>query len=95
MTPVELRAHTHFAVSLPANLPACMGGWCHIRESCQRYGAQTGFDPIERLCEPGLDGVVDGYPVRIHRLVGSWERPLLPSMLRPADFLTPADAVPA
>lgn len=73
-------------------LPACMGGWCTIREACPRYGAQTGVDPVERLCEQNRDGTINGYPVRVVRPAGSWERRLVPSMLRPAD---PFDALRA
>jgi hypothetical protein len=61
-------------VVLPMRLPACMGGWCELRDDCTRYHAKTGADPVERLCNPGRDGMIDGYPVRIVRPVGTWER---------------------
>lgn len=71
-------------------LPACMGGWCHVRESCPRYQAQTGVDPVERLCEPGRDGFVYGYPVQVVRPAGTWERRSVPQLLRAP---TPFDAI--
>jgi hypothetical protein len=40
----------------PAHLPACMGGWCTLRQACPRYHAQSGVDPVERLCNRGRDG---------------------------------------
>jgi hypothetical protein len=70
--------------------PACMGGWCALRDDCPRYHAQSGEEPSERLCEPGRDGVSATYPVRIQRRVGSWERTSVPSLLRPA---TPFDSL--
>lgn len=60
-------------VSLPHKLPACMGGWCKMREACTRYHANTAGEPVERLCEPGQDGVIDGYPIRLVRAAGTWE----------------------
>lgn len=92
-----LTATTTRACALPVplfapGLPACMGGWCTIREACPRYGAQTGVDPVERLCEQNRDGTINGYPVRVVRPAGSWELRLVPSMLRPAD---PFDALRA
>jgi hypothetical protein len=32
--------------------PACMGGWCAVRDRCTYYQAQDRRYPIERLCEP-------------------------------------------
>lgn len=66
-------------------LPACMGGWCRIRDACPRYHANSVVEPAERLCDAGKDGCLSGYPVIVRRPVGSWERPMVPSMLRPAD----------
>lgn len=38
-------------------LPACMGGWCSIRESCACYKSpHDRNEPAERLCPRGLDG---------------------------------------
>lgn len=34
-------------------LPACMGGWCPMRESCRLYHAGSEGRPSERLCPPG------------------------------------------
>jgi hypothetical protein len=67
-----------------------MGGWCHIRDSCPRYYAQTGMDPSERLCDPADDGRIAGQAIVIRRAAGTWERRPLPSQLRPAD---PFDAL--
>lgn len=36
---------------------ACMGGWCSRREQCQNYHAEDRRNPIERICEPGRDGL--------------------------------------
>ena len=65
--------------------PACLGGWCRLRVACSRYVADSDLDPIERICEHGRDGVSSTYPVSFVRRVGSWERRMVPSMLRPAD----------
>lgn len=61
----------------------CMGGWCTQRDRCPNYHSESRAQPAERLCEPGQDGIRDGYPVRIHRPAGQWER--LPSQVTPAD----------
>lgn len=57
-----------------ASLPACMGGWCELREDCSRYHAATDVDPVDRLCEMGHDGIIDGYPVILLRPAGTWGR---------------------
>ena len=31
--------------------PACMGGWCAVRESCGHYYRDTVLYPSERLCD--------------------------------------------
>ena len=34
--------------------PPCMGGWCHVRDVCQRYVQTHGrYQPVERLCSKG------------------------------------------
>lgn len=40
----------------PPRQPACMGGWCRIRDRCGHYNASDRTRPIERLCEPNQDG---------------------------------------
>lgn len=32
---------------------SCMGGWCHIRDTCRRHTMEIRSLPIERLCEQG------------------------------------------
>lgn len=36
--------------------PACMGGWCRVREHCCHYQAHGRTELSERLCLPGSDG---------------------------------------
>ena len=63
-------------------IQSCMGGWCLKRETCAHYlAASPHQDPEERLCLPGRDGEREGYPVRIHRSSGTWERVGIPSPL--------------
>lgn len=35
-----------------SELPACMGGFCQVRESCARFHASNRAYPSERLCSP-------------------------------------------
>lgn len=71
----------------------CMGGFCQRRSACPHYDAPTNrVNPAERLCDAGADGVVDGWPVRVHRQVGEWERPIEPSHQQPAE---PFDGIAA
>lgn len=37
-------------------IPACMGGWCALRDHCPAYHAAERDFPSERLCIPGHDG---------------------------------------
>lgn len=40
--------------------PACMGGWCTLRDHCPHYHSEDrSRRPSERLCLPGLDGISD------------------------------------
>ena len=39
-------------------MTACMGGYCQKREACQHYHAADRRNPVERLCVPGIDGVL-------------------------------------
>lgn len=65
-------------------LPACMGGWCGIRERCPHYAAgHASRTPAERLCMPEFDGVGADIAVRITLPAGSWERKHA-ALLRPA-----------
>lgn len=35
-------------------LPACMGGWCTLRERCHHYVLPaSSVDPADRLCQRG------------------------------------------
>jgi hypothetical protein len=53
---------------------ACMGGWCGIRDRCERYNATPDpkRPPVERLCIPGTDGFAYGTPVVIAQPQGPW-----------------------
>ena len=31
---------------------ACAGGWCPIRDRCQRHQQENRWSPIERACQP-------------------------------------------
>jgi hypothetical protein len=86
---IDLNAEALPRVSLVtlAKLPACMGGWCARRDKCRQYHAVHARRVVERLCEAGADGVVEGYPVLVHRQVGTWERRTDPALLsRPGLF---------
>jgi len=66
------------------SIQSCAGGWCTRRDHCANYhAADPAKEPSERLCVPGQDGVREGFPIRIHRAAGTWER--LPSQQTPAD----------
>jgi hypothetical protein len=60
----------------------CMGGWCHLRDKCRNH-EPNGRKPVERMCETGSTDAFE--PVRVVHPVGTWERPIVASMLRPAD----------
>ncbi len=62
----------------------CLGGWCTQRQRCPHYHAASPDIPAEdgRLCLPGKDGELDGYPVQIHRPAGTWEPPNASSLAR-------------
>lgn len=63
----------------------CMGGRCHVRDSCVHYVKPTTREnPIERLCAPGREVLMGGYPVQIYRPAGAWERTLAGDLLLPA-----------
>ena len=67
--------------------PSCAGGWCEIRESCHHYRPGVpSVAIIERMCEPGQDGVLDGHFIQVLRPVGSWERIALPLSRLAAPF---------
>lgn len=40
----------------------CMGGFCALRERCAHYHAEARWEPSERLCRPGQDGISDVVP---------------------------------
>lgn len=64
----------------------CMGGFCARRSACPHHSEPTNrVNPAERLCDPGHDGWIDGEPMRVHREAGSWERPMVPTLLRAAE----------
>jgi hypothetical protein len=53
----------------------CLGGWCARRDACAHHVSPTNrADPAERLCDRGNDGFIDGFPVRVNRSIGTWER---------------------
>ena len=39
-------------------MTACLGGWCGQRNACPHYHAADRRHPVERLCVPGIDGVL-------------------------------------
>lgn len=38
--------------------PACMGGWCALRDRCPHFHADDRSEPAERLCPPRQDGAI-------------------------------------
>lgn len=43
-----------YPVRKPRVLPACMGGYCNLRDTCNRYHQMAHrTSPAERLCTPG------------------------------------------
>lgn len=40
-------------------VPACMGGWCALRDQCPAYHAELRGQPYERLCRTNQDGKSD------------------------------------
>jgi hypothetical protein len=47
--------------------PACMGGWCSLRNGCPNYLTRQGRgEPAERLCVKGADGVRKSYAHETH-----------------------------
>jgi hypothetical protein len=63
-------------------MPACLGGWCRVRDRCERHITDHREHVVERLCDRGDEGQ---YRLISIRSVGDWERPMLPSLLRPAE----------
>ena len=54
---------------------ACMGGWCERRDVCPHYLApMRAVSPSERLCDPCIDGAINGKPMQVWRSIGTWER---------------------
>lgn len=41
-------------------MKSCLGGWCHLREKCPHYSLPAHYEPVERMCVPGMDGVHRG-----------------------------------
>lgn len=52
MTPTPLLPADLRATSAPA-IPACMGGWCAVRDRCQRHLQTDRGIVAERLCPKG------------------------------------------
>lgn len=52
--------------------PACLGGWCRQRETCEHYQATHRPVVVERLCDKGHDGEMTERPIVIHRPAGEW-----------------------
>lgn len=48
-------------------LAACMGGLCHLRDSCGHYHADDRRYPHERMCPPGA-AFTSWIPIRSMRL---------------------------
>lgn len=44
-----------------AELPACMGGWCTVRDRCAQHLTMARRVVVERMCERGHEAPV---PVR-------------------------------
>ena len=55
--------------------PACLGGWCKQRETCEHYQATHRTTYVERLCDMGHDGEMTERQIVVHRPAGDWERP--------------------
>lgn len=70
---------------------ACMGGWaCPKREHCRLHVQQDRTHVAERLCEPGQ---FDAYePIRVRRKAGTWERPQVAALLKPATWFGALEA---
>lgn len=65
-------------------IPACMGGFCHVRNRCERHTTDKREHVAERLCARGEEGA---YRLISFRPIGDWERTVAPSMLRaPSPF---------
>lgn len=60
MNAVDHRAHTRVLPSLPA----CMGGFCAVRDTCARFHASNRAYPSERLCSPHRNDVWQAISVR-------------------------------
>ncbi len=50
----------------------CMGGFCSLRENCERYSQPYRYEPIERICKPGQQNQYvpvsfAGYPSQLVR----------------------------
>lgn len=67
------------------NIRSCMGGWCSIRDVCTHYGRPSKLDPVERMCEPGRDGLSFDHPIVIRRAAGSWQHSAGIPLLRAAE----------
>lgn len=55
-------------------LPACLGGWCALRDHCQHHHAVDRRVVSERLCVPGRDGFSDIAPVRVTMPQSHWAK---------------------
>lgn len=65
-------------------IPACMGGFCKVRDRCERHNTDKRDVIAERLCSVGDEG---SYRLISIRKVGDWERTIAPSLLRaPSPF---------
>ena len=69
--------------------PACMGGWCTVRDRCERHVTDDREIVAERLCERGEEG---NYRLISIKHVGAWERDPLPTLFRAAE---PFDGIAA
>lgn len=64
--------------------PSCMGGFCQVRDRCERHNTDNRTHVAERLCKPGEEGQ---YRLISLRAVGDWERTAVSSLLRaPSPF---------
>lgn len=70
---------------------ACMGGWaCPERNRCAHYHNTQGQPVVERICEAGETDAFERVVIR--REPGTWERPHLVPLLKPATWLGALEA---
>lgn len=69
---------------------ACMGGFCPERNRCAHHHNTSGSPVVERLCEAGETDAFERAVIR--REPGTWERPQVAALLKPATWLGAVEA---